>query len=72
MRQVTYMQQLQDDDGAVVLDQPVQLPGRGFRRRLADPRYGWTIVAVLAVTETVSCGLWGAQSRFMRRSCIRG
>lgn len=26
-------------------------------RRAADPRYGWTIVAVLAVTETVSWGI---------------
>jgi hypothetical protein len=25
--------------------------------RRANPRYGWTIVAVLAVTETVSWGV---------------
>jgi hypothetical protein len=27
-----------------------------FRRR-SDPRYGWTIVATLAVTETISWGV---------------
>src|SRR5919198_3105872 len=26
-------------------------------QRAADPRYGWTVVAVLAVTETVSWGV---------------
>ena len=30
----------------------VPVPGR-----ISDPRYGWTIVAVLAVTETVSWGI---------------